>query len=131
MSPEVEITIEGNAKRESLVATGFVNERHFVLENGIQDHYLYRLCSYRAPTDESPSKTWNITHNTTVSQVTHSDFKLRGEEQVTPLGFLTALAKQDSFQKVQLVRTIKPPFVKHTLTLLLSDIILYIQLISR
>lgn len=92
--------IEGNIKRESLVASGFVNERHFVLEGNPSDPDGFRLCSYRSG-DEFPSKTWKITRNTTVSAVTRTSCKLRGEEQVSPLGFLTALVAQ---QAVQLVR---------------------------
>ena len=103
MSPTLETIIEGIAKRESLVATGFVNERHFVLESGTHDYYICRLSSYRSANDEAPSKTWDITYNTLLSDVAHSEFKLRGEGQVTPLGFLAALAKSDSLQKVQLV----------------------------
>lgn len=98
------IIIEGNIKRQSLIASGFVNERHFVLEGTSSDPDSFRLCSYRSSGDEFPSKTWKITRNTTVSGVSGTSCKLRGEEQVSPLGFLTALVvKQDSFQNIQLV----------------------------
>lgn len=97
------IIIEGNIKRQSLIASGFVNERHFVLEGTSSDPDSFRLCSYRSSGDEFPSKTWKITRNTTVSAVSRTSCKLRGEEQVSPLGFLTALVvKQDSFQNIQL-----------------------------
>ena len=100
MGPKV--IIEGNAKRESLVASGFVNERHFVLEQA--DSHSFRLCSYRrADGDESiPSKTWAVTPQTSVTPITQSTFKLRGEEDVTALGFLSALVRQKRFQQLQL-----------------------------
>lgn len=107
MASSTNIIIEGNIKRESLVASGFVNERHFVLEGTTSDPDSFRLCSYRSSSDETPSKTWKITRNTTVSVVTPTTCKLRGEEQVSTLGFLTALAKQNSFQRVQLVGSLK------------------------
>jgi hypothetical protein len=104
MASSINIILEGDIKRESLVASGFVNERHFVLEGTSSDPDSFKLCSYRFANDETPSKSWKITRNTTVSAVTKAACKLRGEEQVSTFGFLTALvAKQSSFQKVQLV----------------------------
>jgi hypothetical protein len=103
MATSTNIIIEGDIKRESLVASGFVNERHFVLEGTSSDPDSFKLCSYRSTDDGTPSKTWKITRNTTVSAVTRTTCKLRGEEQVSTLGFLTALVKTNSFQKAQLV----------------------------
>jgi len=107
MATSTNILIEGNIKRKSLIASGFVNERHFVLEKCEKTHSdpdSFRLCSYRSG-DEFPSKTWKVTRSTSVSAVTQTTCKLRGEEQVSPLGFITALVGlQDSLQNIQLVR---------------------------
>lgn len=94
------VIIEGPALRESQVASGFVNERHFVLEEGC---HAFRLCSYRAAGDDAPSKTWGITLNTAISPVASAAFKIRTEQETSALGFLAALARQKSFKAVQLV----------------------------
>jgi hypothetical protein len=95
------VIIDGTAMRESQVASGFVNERHFVLEEA--PSHSYRLCSFRAAGDDAPSKTWGITPNTTVSPVAPAAFKVRTESETSALGFLAALALQKSFKAVQLV----------------------------
>ncbi len=99
-SPE-SVIIEGDIKRESFIAAGFVNVRHFVLQGTSSDPDSFKLCSYRSTSDETPSKTWKITRNTAVSEITRTTCKLRGEEQVSTVGFFTALVKQNSFQKIQ------------------------------
>ena len=98
-----EIIIEGDAKRTSVIASGVVNERHFVLFKDSSENVL-KLCSYREKTigDEHPSKSWNVTHSTTVTEVTPGKFRLRDHQ--SPLGFLSALAKQKSGENVEMVR---------------------------
>ena len=98
-----EIIIEGSVKRESLVAAGVVNLRHFVFAAGGQDD-APKLCSYRNKGDASPSKTWNLSRNTSVSDVGFRPFSVRSAGQST-LGILAASVRGKAPERTNLVRT--------------------------
>ncbi len=69
------IIIEGFAKRESLVLPGVVNLRYFVLVGGQGKAPILR--SYRNQGDPSPSKTWPLSSNASISNIEVRDVSIR------------------------------------------------------
>ena len=94
MEPHKIVIIEGTVKRESSVAGGFANARHFSIEVVGGQH---RLASYKAAGDEAPTKCWTLSGSTTVSGIAKKKFKLRNDS------LLVSLATQ-SYQTEELVR---------------------------
>lgn len=96
------IIIEGSVKRESLVAAGVVNLRHFVLAASGRIG-APNLCSYRNKGDGSPSKIWTLSRNTSISNVGLRTFSVRRAGQST-LAVLTAQVRGKGRETENLVR---------------------------